>query len=233
MTLIDPTAATPGLPRPCLGDPAAEKMEMPVIQRWFADKGDATLRLDYPLTRESIVLDVGGYEGNWAVQIHERYGCTVHIFEPVPQYAENIRKRFPAGAKVYVHPFGLSNESTTATIFLNNDCTSVHKQKGTPCKIELRSAQEVFGEMGLSIIGVDLLKINIEGCEYELLPHLVNSPLIHSIRNIQVQFHDFIPSASARMIAIQQCLARTHDLTWQYRFVWENWRLRQRQGAAL
>jgi FkbM family methyltransferase len=214
------------MPRVLLGDPAAEKMEMPVIKQWFADKGDATLRLDYPLTRESIVLDVGGYEGNWAAQIYERYGCTIHIFEPVPAFAESIQKRFPAGATVYVHPYGLSDQELKTTIYLNNDGTSVHKQKGTACPIELRSAHEVFGELGLSIIGVDLMKINIEGCEYELLPHLMNSPVIHSIRDLQVQFHDFVPNASARMTAIQQQLSRTHELMWQYRFVWENWRLK-------
>jgi FkbM family methyltransferase len=216
-----------------LGNPAAEKMEMSVIKQWFADKGDATLRLDFPLTRESIVLDVGGYEGNWAAEIYERYCCTVHIFEPVPRFAENIQKRFAPGARVFVHPYGLSDRSQQATIYLNNDGTSVHKNKGSACTIELRSAHEIFGELGLSIIGVDLLKINIEGCEYELLPHVINSPLIHNVRDIQVQFHDFVPEAAARMAAIQEQLSRTHELMWQYRFVWENWRLKHPKGITL
>src|SRR4051812_28801327 len=109
------------------GDPAAVKMEMPVIKRWFAEKCDATLRLDYPLNENSIVFDVGGYEGNWAAQIHERYGCMVHIFEPVPSFAENIEARFRGNPKVKVHRIGLSDRSGKSVISLDQDSTSVHK----------------------------------------------------------------------------------------------------------
>ena len=72
------------------------------------------------------------------------------------------------------------------------------------------------------------MKINIEGGEYELLEHLIEEKLMADIANIQVQFHDFIPGAQARMEAIQQELKKTHSLTYQYLFVWENWRLNAR-----
>jgi hypothetical protein len=39
-----------------------------------------------------------------------------------------------------------------------------------------------------------------------------------------VQFHDFVPNAEPRMRQIQQALAETHELTYAYPFVWENWR---------
>ena len=48
--------------------------------RWFRDKGDETLRLDYPLTQESIVFDLGGYHGDFAAAVYERYGCKVYLF---------------------------------------------------------------------------------------------------------------------------------------------------------
>lgn len=66
---------------------------------------------------------------------------------------------------------------------------------------------------------VDLGKINIEGAEYELLEHLSSTG-----RDVQVQFHDFVPLAAERMARIQSGLGRTHRPTYQYRFVWENWR---------
>ena len=219
MTMIAEPVATAAR---IYGDPAAEKMEMPVIKRWFAEKCDATLRLEYPLRENSVVLDVGGYEGNWAAQIHERYGCAVHIFEPVGMFAEKIEARFRGVSKVKVHRFGLSDRTGKSVISLDQDSTSVHKSKGTPCEIELRSAAEAFAALGLK--RVDLIKINIEGCEYELLQHLVESELVRHLSDIQVQFHDFVPGAPARMRGIQESLARTHELTWQYRFVWENWR---------
>lgn len=42
------------------------------VRRWFRDKGDSTLRLDYPLNADSIVLDVGGYKGDFSALIHEK-----------------------------------------------------------------------------------------------------------------------------------------------------------------
>ena len=210
-------------PGPILGTPGAEKMERAVITQWFADKGDHNLRLNYPLTRDSIVLDVGGYEGNWAAQIDEKYECSIHVFEPVPAFAGNIRQRFHARPNIHVHAYGMADKTETTTIILSDDSTSIHKTKGTPCEIHLRSATDIFAALDLNRLNVDLIKINIEGCEFELLEHMMETGLIRHVRDIQVQFHDFVPNASPRMEAIQQKLARTHHLTWQYRFVWENW----------
>ena len=53
---------------------------------------------------------------------------------------------------------------------------------------------------------------------------IIQSDIIHSIVDIQVQFHDFIPNAQERRRAIQEALSATHELTYQYEFVWENWR---------
>ncbi len=213
-----------------LGTPGAPKMERDVITRWFADKGDANLRLDYPLTPDSIVLDIGGYEGNWAASIDEKYGCEIHIFEPVPDFAEKIRSRFVYRDNIRVHRFGISNKTETSHISLENDGTSIYRTKGNKVAIQLKSARRMFEELRLANCGIDLMKINIEGSEFDLLPHLVSTGLITHIKDIQVQFHDFVPDASARMEAIQKELSRTHELTWQYRFVWENWR---RRGPAL
>ncbi len=212
-----------------LGDPTAAKMEIPVVQKWFADRGDQTLRVEYPLTRESIVLDAGGYEGNWAAQIDERYGCTIHIFEPVPVFAQNIQQRFRERRNIHVHPYGISDHTGRADIRIDNDSTSVHRTKGRPIDIELRSAQEVFATLGIGTADVDLIKINIEGCEYELLQHFIDTGMIGGLRDIQVQFHDFVPDAPMRMKNLQQQIETTHELMWQYRFVWENWRRRDQR----
>jgi hypothetical protein len=40
--------------------------------------------LEYDLNADSVCIDIGGYEGQWASDIFGRYGCTIHVFEPVP-----------------------------------------------------------------------------------------------------------------------------------------------------
>ena len=87
----------------------------------------------------------------------------------------------------------------------------------------VRAADFIAGQ---SISRIDLMKINIEGGEYDLLEHLIDSGVIGAIADVQVQFHDFVPHAEKRMEEIQRRLSETHELTWQYKFIWENWKLK-------
>lgn len=78
----------------------------------------------------------------------------------------------------------------------------------------------------LNIQSIDLLKINVEGSEFSILPHLVESGCIKKVKNIQVQFHHFVPDAHRRRRKIQKMISMSHDLEWCYPFVWESWSIR-------
>ena len=192
--------------------------------RWIRDKGDRTLRLDYDLNENSIIFDLGGYQGQWASDIFEKYCCTIYIFEPVPNFAKNIKQRFKENQKVHVYNYGLAGENKIEIIAISEDESSVFKQSKDSIKIRLVNALEFLKKKNIDII--DLMKINIEGGEYELLEHLIETGIIKNIKDVQVQFHDFIPDAEVRMKKIQEELKKTHFLTYQYEFVWENWRRR-------
>jgi FkbM family methyltransferase len=193
---------------------------------WFAVNGDKTLRLDYDLNPNSVVFDIGGYEGQFASDIVAASCATVHVFEPVPDFAAKIARRFRHNPKVHVHAFGLAGTGRKETISVSADASSVMKS-GNNVEIELVSVLDFIRDD--NITQIDLMKINIEGGEYELLESLIDSGFVKNIRDIQVQFHDFFPNAEKRMQAIQNKLNDTHGLTYQYVFVWENWR-RKDQG---
>lgn len=186
---------------------------------WVAAGHDRTLRLDYDLGPSSVVFDLGGYEGQWAADIRARYGCTVHVFEPVVSFARRIERRFAHDASVHVHPFGLAGSTRVDTIHLDADGSSLFGT-GEPVEIQLVHAA------GHLRHDVDLVKVNIEGGEFELLEHLVATGLVERVRELQVQFHEHVPHAEARMRRLQAALARTHRKTWGVDFVWENWRRR-------
>jgi FkbM family methyltransferase len=197
----------------------------PALARWFADSGDRTLRLDYDLDGNSLVFDLGGYVGQWTSDIYSMYRCTIHVFEPVAEYAEGIRRRFSRNADIHLHQFGLAGCSQIASIGLDRDGSSILKPGRMVEEIELVRASDFLEQNAIGQI--DLMKINIEGAEYDLLEHLIQFGVVLRIKNIQVQFHDFVPDAERRMRRIQADLARTHELTYQYPFVWENWRLKE------
>ena len=46
-----------------------KNLKMNEFDRWFNDGGDLRYRYNYDLNNESIVFDVGGYEGNFSQKI--------------------------------------------------------------------------------------------------------------------------------------------------------------------
>jgi FkbM family methyltransferase len=194
------------------------------VQGWFQTEGDKTLRLNYDLNASSLVLDLGGHTGQWASDIFSMYCCTIHIFEPLIEFASDIKQRFLKNEKIFVHNFGLSNEDKMVKISINGTSSSIYKEGEDVGSGRLVKAISFLQDNHIEKI--DLMKINIEGAEYDLLEHLIDAGLISNINNIQVQFHDFVSNAEQRMIMLQKKLKNTHSLTYQYPFVWENWRVK-------
>jgi FkbM family methyltransferase len=200
-----------------------------LVAQWFQNQGDKTLRLDYNLDENCVVFDLGGYEGQWASDIYSKYLCNVYIFEPVPEFAQKIKQRFLKNPKISVHFFGLAGETCKEFLCMSADGSSTFKNGSKSIEIGLIRAIDFFNENKIS--HVDLMKINIEGGEYCLLEHLIETGFIRQIDNIQVQFHDFVPNSSYMMKKIHQKLAVTHSLTYQYEFVWENWEIKNLIGV--
>ncbi len=195
---------------------------------WIAGGNDRTLRLQYDLTSDSVVFDLGGYEGQWASDIFAMYQCVVHVFEPVPAYASDIAERFRLNDRIHLHPLGLAGRTQEATISVEADRSSMfdtgNDEPEGAVVVSLVRASDFLDEHGFD--DVELLKINIEGAEYDLLDHLLDEGLISRFRDIQIQFHDFVPNADRRMRTIRDRLVDTHEPTYQVDFVWENWRRR-------
>lgn len=193
------------------------------ILKWFEDDGDNTLRLDYNLTPSSVVFDLGGYKGQWTSDIYAKYNCNIFVFEPVNTYAEQIKKRFINNSKIEVFNFGLANKSYDDKIAINDDGSSLIKKNGRDRyeKVRLKDMKEFLEEN--NIREIDLIKINIEGGEYDLMDYILSTGIINKINNLQIQFHDFVEDSYNRRENIQMRLMETHLLSYNYEFVWENW----------
>lgn len=197
------------------------------IRQWFADCGDSTLRLDYRIGEDDTVFDVGGYEGDWAHEIAKRYDPYIHVFEPVPEHAEACRQRFADNPKIRVHEVGLADVDGEARISVLGNESTLFRSGGQTVGVTLVDIVRFLEENGIERIAV--VKINVEGGEYALLPRMVSSGLARRCENIQVQFHNFASECAERRRLIRESLGQTHRLTYDYPFVWENW---QRKPAS-
>jgi len=191
-------------------------------RNWFSDKGDETLRLDYPLNHESVVIDVGGYKGEWAGKIYNKYSSNIYIFEPVSMYYENITDKFVNNGKVHPFQFGLSCSDKEIQMAIQDDGSStVRLDSKEKSIVHLKDVLDVFNTNNFGEIA--LIKINIEGGEFDLLERMLETGLVDKCNDLQIQFHDFFPDAKDRRQRIREKLRKTHRLTFDYYFVWENW----------
>ena len=174
---------------------------------------------------------MGGYEGDWAAEIAARYNPHIYVFEPVSLYYKKLLHRFEKNKKIKNLFYGLAGENKQLTFSILDQSSSAFKEKEKYSTrdegketVSLRSFTDVCKE--LNIIHIDLFKTNIEGGEYELLEQIIRSGWVSKISNLQIQFHDFVENADERMKAIKTELQKTHKLTYEYVYVWENWRIK-------
>ena len=89
---------------------------------------------------------------------------------------------------------------------------------------QIRRFSDVIEE--LSIVRIDLLQINCEGCEWEVLESVIDDKQTHIFQHIQVQFHpsaDWVEDRLDRYAAIQDRLTETHELLYDHPWIWQLW----------
>ena len=191
------------------------------ILKWRAISPDDHLRYEYDLQPGSVVVDAGGYLGDFAAEITARYNARVYIYEPIPGYCDTIQKRLGANPNIQIQCAGLGDRNQQIAMSLAAESTSAHLGKGDTTA-QIRAFDAEMQRLGVEHI--DLMKINIEGGEYELLDHFFETGWIDRITDLQVQFHDFVPDAETKRDALRERLSQTHQATYCVPFVWENWR---------
>lgn len=72
----------------------------PTIKRFFRDSANNPLPLDHVLDEHSVVMDVGGYIGDWAEDIQQRYNPVIHVFEAHPGFIKKLAGKFAGDDKV-------------------------------------------------------------------------------------------------------------------------------------
>lgn len=182
-------------------------------------------RITYPLDETSLVLDVGGLRGEWSQRIYARYSCNINIFEPHPMLAYQAMENFRYNGNVFVREFGLSDEDGSFSLYGDDIYASLYsKDQSSKHEVVIRKASDVFKEdyTGRTI---DLLKLNIEGSEYKVLPDLIQNWNMETIKHIQIQFHNTIPGYAEKRRAIQKDLMKTHTQQWCYDYLYESWSL--------
>lgn len=179
-------------------------------------------RFEYPdLKASEWVLDVGGYLGNFALELNLRYRCNIQICEPVffAECAKNIHLSQCAGMSVFPNAVGAQNG--VANIHLKNNSSGFYADTPETIPVKVVSIVDILRNP------FALVKLNCEGSEYDILDAALSAGPITQARNWQIQWHDCVPDCVARRKSISEALSATHILSDSAPNDWENWRLKE------
>lgn len=198
----------------------------------LATREQPDILIDVDLPDGAVVLDVGAYIGEWSERIlqradaGERRDVVIHAFEPESHAFARLRRGVGQDPRVHVHEFGLAGRDRAEQLAIGGPGSSVFVDSATEgfmgeLHIALRDVHEVLAE--LAVDRIDLVKINIEGGEFELLDRLHATGWLARTGPLIVQFHEFGPDAYRGRRRNRAQLAETHRCTWEYPWVYERW----------
>jgi FkbM family methyltransferase len=150
------------------------------------------------LDENSVVYSFGlGEDATFDIGVCEKYGCEIHLFDPTPRSKIFYEDTLKPNPKLIYHEFGLWDKDGKVNFYEPKNKTHVSHSIGN-----LQETNEFFtGEVKklesvMDMLGhkqISLLKLDIEGAEYEVIPDIAVSmirPLI-----ICMEFHkrkDFV-----------------------------------------
>jgi FkbM family methyltransferase len=184
---------------------------------------------EHDLDSDSLVLDIGAFDGEYADRLFHRYHCKIQCYEPMPNHFRLLAQRFKLEPDVQLHQVGLSNRTYQTSMGLDGLGASEFGGSARRLQVQMQDVAEVFA----TIAGdVDLLKINIEGGEYPLLERMLEKDLLRRCKKVMIQFHEVevseIPVSKLRQDIVAQ-IEKTHEPIFSFPFMWEGW---QRRGST-
>lgn len=189
----------------------------------FYRAGGNPLLHDLPVGSDDVVIDAGGFEGDWAAAMLVRTGCRIELYEPVPAFAARCRALLGRNGRVRVVEAALGGSERTARFAVDSVASSEFTHRGGTVEARVEDAHAVVGRLAAAHGEVACLKLNIEGGEYEVLERILERGDAARCRSILVQFHAQPEGWERRMSSITERLSATHEAAWRFPMVWEKW----------
>ena len=191
--------------------PFVSEQEKAVI-RFYETHSDKK-RTQIKLKDGELLFDIGGFKGDYTADLLKNNPDIIsYIFEPVQEYADNIKKRFQNNSNVTVYSFGLSDLNQEININVKGESSSFIRDIAPDDKetSKIKDIHEFLNENNIKEIG--LMKINIEGSEYPLLEKLIATKDILNVKKLLIQFHYVDTNSYQRMSNIWKELEKSHNL---------------------
>ena len=190
-------------------------------------KVDGGNRLKFPtLANNALVFDVGAYDGEYALELNRQYNCRVICFEPIDDFCHIISDRIQNLSNISLEAFGLSSHTCESSINIADNASSLFREfpdgQERQVAVDLADISQYLKDNNIN--SVQLLKLNIEGGEYDVLNRLFSTSEITIFDSVLVQFHYLDSNSLENVKAIRNRLASFgFTCSYKYDFIWEYW----------
>ena len=187
------------------------------------------------LTDNSVVVDVGAYKGEFCEKLSSKCQCKIYAYEPVEKYYKELVGKIDVNKtmkNVLPHKVALSAKESKEEIVVSDEGSTLTRySRDMSGTTEVIDTIDVVDELDWIMNenkkeGIDLIKINIEGGEFDLLPVLIDSGTISKIKNVHVQFHSFVEDSYIKYLQLKQEMSKTHDVVLDSLWKWTFWKRR-------
>ena len=147
---------------------------------------------DLDMDNLNTVIDVGANVGMFSNYISMRGAKLIHAIEPTNKAFQELKKQFYYYNGVVCHKIGLDTADGQKTLFTNNENSTIssflHKTSDDINEevVDMYTIPTFYRNNGIEKI--DLVKMDIEGMEYDILNSLSDEDLLRSERYL-VEYH--------------------------------------------
>jgi FkbM family methyltransferase len=123
----------------------------------------------------------------------------IHCFEPHPLLFKNLEEKHQDNESVFLNQVAVSNNNGEAYLYFKKKIEDGYSDSGSTLNIKKNNVSGEFKKIVKTIKlsdyiskfdSVDVLKMDIEGAEYDVLNDLIESGAIHKIKYIFYECHD-------------------------------------------
>lgn len=143
------------------------------------------------LSENSVIYSFGvGTDISFDLEMIRRFGVHVHAFDPTPRSIAWVRSQALPGEFVF-HEYGISDHDGNAVFHPPENCGfvsySIFSRGSSETTVEAPVSRLATIMKSLGQEGIDVLKMDIEGAEYDVVSDLLASDIF--VRQLLVEFH--------------------------------------------
>ena len=190
------------------------------VAKWFLFNQEK-LKYGMNLKSNGLVLDIGSYVGEYTKRIlNKSPRMTFWLYEPIPKYFSACLNRFEGRENVYVYQKAVSADGRDIRMQIDG-LRSRQEPNNTTGLIKFASVsiQEIFD----TVAEIELVKMNIEGMEYECLNQLILSNTLLKAKFLLIQFHNFESGDKEKRDLMRKAFEKDFTNIFTFEWVWELW----------